>query len=50
MKKISLYLSEELIDEIGQAVENADEEENMSRFIRAAIRAELARRKEEASA
>lgn len=44
--KISMYLSEELLAEIDDAVEAADREEKRSSFIRNAIRAELARRKE----
>jgi hypothetical protein len=40
-----MYLPDELLAEIVAAVEDSDQEENVSRFLRAAARAELARRK-----
>ena len=46
MAKITFLLPDELYNEIVGAVEDADQEENVSRFVRAAIRAELAKRKE----
>jgi metal-responsive CopG/Arc/MetJ family transcriptional regulator len=40
-----MYLPDELLAEIVAAVEDSDQEENVSRFIRVAIRAEIAARK-----
>ena len=45
MAKITFLLPDELYAEVVGAVEDADQEENVSRFLRAAVRAELARRK-----
>jgi Arc/MetJ-type ribon-helix-helix transcriptional regulator len=45
MAKITVLIPDELYDEVIGAVELADQEENVSRFVRAAIRAELTRRK-----
>jgi len=44
MKRLNFQLSDALYDEVLAAVES-DDEENVSRFLRAAVRAELARRK-----
>ena len=44
MKRFNFALPDALYDEVVAAVES-DEEETISRFLRAAVRAELARRK-----
>jgi Arc/MetJ-type ribon-helix-helix transcriptional regulator len=44
MKRFNFALPDDLYDAVLAAVES-DDEENVSRFLRAAVRAELARRK-----
>jgi len=44
MKRFNFALPDDLYDAVLVAVES-DDEENVSRFLRAAVRAELARRK-----
>lgn len=44
MKRLNFQLSDALYDEVVAAVES-DEEETISKFLRDAVRAELARRK-----
>ncbi|HIH03760.1 MAG TPA: hypothetical protein HA263_07930 [Methanoregulaceae archaeon] len=46
MAKLTVVVSDDLLAEIIGAIEN-DEEETISKFVRVAIRAELARRKAE---
>lgn len=50
MGKITVLVPDGLLGEVVAAVEGADQEETVSRFVRAAVRAELARRKEEKEA
>lgn len=47
MKRFSVAVKDDLYEAVLAAVEDADKDENVSRFIRDAIRAELARRNEE---